>query len=200
MCGRFIRHPYGTAHQDAECGHIGGRAYGRAMWTHRWQSVSYYLLRSAAAWDPKCPPRGPHAGPKRPPRRCQSDPSRVPSIPHPPRSRTTPLHTASDVEKMPRHPRPEPSKRIKTALKGHPRAPQNGVEKMKRAPRSTTLEPIKGYATEIDLPPHVRNNVAEMFRLPARCGHGTCVRRVHAHMEDATQWLAMQRHAAWRGA
>ena len=117
-----------------------------------------------------------------------------------PRSRTTPLHTASDVEKMPRHPRPEPSKRIKTALKGHPRAPQNGVEKMKRAPRSTTLEPIKGYATEVDLPPHVRNNVAEMFWLPARCGHGTCVRRVHAHMEDATQWLAMQRHAAWRGA
>ena len=121
--GRFIRHPYGTAHQDAECGHIGGRAYGRAMWTHRWQSVSYYLLRSTAAWPPKCPPRGPHAGPKMPPRRCRSDPSRVPSIPHPPRSRTTPLHTASDVEKMPRHPRPEPSERIKTARKGHPPRP-----------------------------------------------------------------------------
>ena len=50
--GRFIRHPYGTAHQDAECGHIGGRAYGRAMWTHRWQSVSYYLRqRSTTSWE-----------------------------------------------------------------------------------------------------------------------------------------------------
>ena len=50
--GRFIRHPYGTAHQGAECGHIGGRAYGRAMWTHKWQSVSYYLRQlSTTYWE-----------------------------------------------------------------------------------------------------------------------------------------------------
>ena len=56
--GRFIRHPYGTVHQDAERGHTGGRAYERAMWTHRWQSASYDIVPSTTSWPPKCPQEG----------------------------------------------------------------------------------------------------------------------------------------------
>ena len=41
----------GTAQQDAECGHIRGRARERSMWTHRWQNVSYYLRRFSTDWE-----------------------------------------------------------------------------------------------------------------------------------------------------
>ena len=65
----------GTAQKDTECGHIGGKANERALWTHRWQSVPHYILRSTRPGPQSAPPRGPHAGPKRPPRRCQNDSS-----------------------------------------------------------------------------------------------------------------------------
>ena len=41
----------GTAQQDAECGHIRGRARERSMWTHRWQNVSYYLRQFSTDWE-----------------------------------------------------------------------------------------------------------------------------------------------------
>ena len=70
---------------------------------------------------------------------------------------------------------------------------------MPRVPRPATLESIEGHAAE-DLPPDVGDYVAEVFRVSVRYGHWAFAFGVHAHVEDATQWFAMQRPMEWRSA